>query len=48
MSELCFVNEEYNNKVMERERISSTAFGNIAIPHSLKPLSKKSYIFLPL
>jgi len=48
MSELGFVNEDYHKKVMERERISSTAFGNIAIPHSLKPLAKKSCICISL
>lgn len=35
MLELDYVNENYKLRVLEREKASSTAFGNIAIPHSV-------------
>lgn len=43
-----FVDDNYYDKVMEREKISSTAFGSIAIPHSLKAMAKKSCICISL
>ena len=36
MLEAGFVNEGFYKQVMEREAASTTAFPNIAIPHSLK------------
>ncbi|MCI8566167.1 MAG: PRD domain-containing protein [Lachnospiraceae bacterium] len=38
------VEGDYENLVWERERMSSTAFGNVAIPHSLHACAKKSCI----
>lgn len=35
MLELDCVNENFRQRVLEREKASSTAFGNIAIPHSV-------------
>lgn len=39
-----YVEADYRQKVFEREQISSSAFGNIALPHPLKMCSKKTAI----
>lgn len=39
-----YVNEEFQAEIMEREQLSSTAFGNFAIPHSMKMNSLKTGI----
>ena len=38
------VSNDYLLKVMERENMSSTCYGKIAIPHSLKPCATKNGI----
>lgn len=43
-----YVDENYLNEVFERERRSSTAFGYIAVPHSLKMCAKKTGMFVLL
>lgn len=37
-----YFDDAYIDKVLERENLSSTAYGKIAIPHSLKACGKKS------
>ena len=39
-----YVKADYKQKVYEREQISSSAFGNIAMPHPLEMCSKKTAI----
>lgn len=39
-----YVEADYRQKVYEREQISSSAFGNIAMPHPLEMCSKKTAI----
>ncbi len=39
-----YVDFDYYDYVLKREELSSTVFGNTAIPHSLKPMGKKSVI----
>lgn len=39
-----YVKADYKQKVYDREQISSSAFGNIAIPHPLEMCSKKTAI----
>lgn len=39
-----YVEEDFKQKVYEREQISSSAFGNIAMPHPLEMCSKKTAI----
>ncbi len=39
-----FVGDDFKQKIYEREEISSSAFGNIAMPHPLEMCSKKSAI----
>ena len=41
---LGYVNDDFENKLYERESISSSAFGTIAMPHPLEMCSKKSVI----
>lgn len=43
-----YVDEHYLEEVFVRERQSSTAFGNIAVPHSLKMCAKKTGLFVLL
>ena len=37
-----YVDEEYFRKVIEREKMSSTVFGAVAVPHSLKPCAVRN------
>lgn len=39
---LGYVHEDYEKEILEREKLSSTAFGNFAIPHALKMNAKKT------
>lgn len=41
---LGYVNNDFENKLYEREAISSSAFGTIAMPHPLEMCSKRSVI----
>lgn len=41
-----YTDASYYDQVMEREKLGSTAFGNIAIPHTLKMTAKKTGIFI--
>lgn len=41
---LDYVDEQYKQKIYERENISSSAYGNMAIPHPLNNDAKKSVI----
>lgn len=41
-----YVNGNYRTEIMEREALSSTAFGNFAIPHALKMNAYKTGIFI--
>ena len=43
-----YIETDYSKFVFEREAISSTAFGNIAIPHSLNARGIKTGIFVSL
>lgn len=45
-NQLNYTNENFYDEVIEREKLNSTAFGNIAIPHSLKMTAKKTGIFI--
>jgi len=40
------VKQEYKNALFDREKMSSTAFGNIAIPHSIKMNAIKTKAFV--
>ncbi|HAV18239.1 MAG TPA: transcriptional antiterminator [Erysipelotrichaceae bacterium] len=40
------VKQEYRNALFDREKMSSTAFGNIAIPHSIKMNAIKTKAFV--
>ena len=44
MLKLDYVNEDFKQRVLERESASSTAFGNIAIPHSVHMNALKTSI----
>ena len=46
LTTLGYVNEDFVDRVFEREKISSTAFGNYAIPHSLIIDANKTAIFV--
>lgn len=48
MEEEGYVGESFVSEVFERERSSSTAFGHIAIPHSMKMNSKQTGMFVLL
>lgn len=39
-----YVNSSFKQEVLDREQISSTAFGNFAIPHAMKMYAKKTGI----
>lgn len=41
-----FVEANFYDKIMEREQLSTTAFGNIAIPHTMVMEAKKSVIYI--
>lgn len=43
-----YVNNDFLAQVLKRENLSPTAFGNIAIPHTLKMTAKKTGIFVLL
>lgn len=43
-----YTDDRFLNSVFEREKLSSTAFGNYAIPHSLKIIAKKTTISVVL
>lgn len=43
-----YIDNNFLNSVFEREKLSSTAFGNYAIPHSLQIIAKKTTIFVVL
>jgi len=40
--ELGYVNEGLEDDVLEREHLSSTAFGAVAVPHTMKPYANES------
>ena len=40
--ELGYVNEGFEDDVLEREHLSSTAFGAVAVPHTMKPYANES------
>lgn len=42
MTKLGYVDNSFKKDVLERERISSTAFGNFAIPHAMKMYANKT------
>lgn len=44
MYELDYVDQNYKKKIYEREKISSSAYGYMAIPHLLNNDAKKSVI----
>lgn len=44
MTDLDLIDADYLDNILKREAISSTAFGNIALPHSLKMDAKKTNI----
>lgn len=48
LDDLGYTNESYERDVLERESISSTAFGQFAIPHTLKMQAQKTgmYVYL--
>lgn len=46
LTTLGYVDEDFVDRVFEREKISSTAFGNYAIPHSLIIDANKTAIFV--
>lgn len=39
-----YVNKKFKDEVLQREKMSSTAFGNFAIPHAMKMNAKKTGI----
>ncbi len=39
-----YVEKEYEREIWERERLSSTAFGSVAVPHALVPRANASSI----
>ena len=39
-----YVDSDYQQEIWERERLSATAFGTVAVPHALKPHAKQSGI----
>lgn len=41
---LGYVDSDFQNEILERELLSTTAFGNFAIPHSMKMNAKKTGI----
>lgn len=41
-----YVDNDFLNQVLKRENLSPTAFGNIAIPHTLKMVAKRTGIFV--
>lgn len=41
---LGYVNEGFEHDVFEREQLSSTAFGVVAVPHTMKPYANRSSI----
>lgn len=41
-----FSNENFEDAILERERLSSTAFVNFAIPHTMKMSANKSCIYI--
>ena len=41
-----FSNENFENDILERERLSSTAFENFAIPHTMKMSENKSCMYI--
>lgn len=43
-----YTDEDFYTKIMEREAISSTAFGQVAIPHAIKMESRKTGMFIYL
>ncbi|MGQ3481347.1 MULTISPECIES: BglG family transcription antiterminator [Paenibacillus] len=43
-----YTNEDFFTKIMEREAMSSTAFGQVALPHAIKMESSKTGMFIYL
>lgn len=43
-----YVDEDFFIKIMEREAMSSTAFGQVALPHAIKMESRKTGMFIYL
>ncbi|WP_283657309.1 PTS sugar transporter subunit IIA [Paenibacillus sp. RC343] len=43
-----YTDEDFFAKIMEREAMSSTAFGQVAIPHAIKMESRKTGMFIYL
>ncbi|UYP01228.1 PTS sugar transporter subunit IIA [Oceanotoga sp. DSM 15011] len=48
MEEEGYIEKSYYNEILERENRASTAFGHIAVPHSMKMNAKKTGIFILL
>ena len=44
LSLLCYVENSFKDEIIERENISSTSFGNFAIPHAMKMNARKTGI----
>ena len=43
-----YVTEDFEHQVLEREKLSSTVYGNCAIPHALRMASRRSSISIML
>ena len=43
-----YTDDDFLDKIMEREAMSSTAFGHVAIPHAIKMESRKTGMFIYL
>ena len=39
-----WVNDAFERDILEREQLSSTAFGTVAVPHTMKPCAQRSSI----
>ncbi|MCI8528058.1 MAG: BglG family transcription antiterminator [Lachnospiraceae bacterium] len=46
MEEYGYVNKTFKQEIFEREKLASTAFGNVAIPHSMKMNAKKTGMYI--
>ncbi|MFV0394107.1 MAG: BglG family transcription antiterminator [Coprobacillaceae bacterium] len=43
-----YVDEDFKDQIWEREKMSSTAYGNFAIPHAMKMYAKKTAIYIAI
>ncbi len=48
LQQLGYVNSNFKNQIWEREKISSTAYENFAIPHAMKMDAKKTGIYIAI